>query len=41
MAPAVLGRHREWKESEPQKPGSDLEIGLGVLGIRAPRPPTG
>lgn len=29
MDPPILGRHEEWEESEPQKPGSDLEMGVG------------
>lgn len=29
MDPPILGRHKAWKESEPQKPGSDLEMGAG------------
>lgn len=29
MDPPILGRYEEWEESEHQKPGSDLEMGVG------------
>lgn len=31
MDPPILGRHKEWEESETQKPRSDLELGTGGL----------
>lgn len=34
MDPPILGRHKEWEESETQKPRCDLELGTHVKRAR-------